>query len=237
MKLLVLLILGCTSIAAVMAQSSPNQSAKLLLDREYWQSLKQDLDYHTPPVPVIAPEVENRQLRPNTKTPAESRYELPEGLRKVLQWTGAAILLILVSILLYRLIRNARTASRTGKNAGSGTLSQWENHIKEESDLLSADLNFWREAALQGADYRLALRFAYLQVLQALAGKQLVRWQIDKTNEQYIQELLPDLLKTRLAGVTAVFEKIWYGNRQIGKEDYDQLIKSFQIMLHEIARA
>jgi hypothetical protein len=65
--------------------------------------------------------------------------------------------------------------------------------------------------ALDNQNYRLAVRLLYLQTLKRLADRTLIRWQVDKTNRAYVQEL-----DGGLAGpferLTARFEYVWYGH-------------------------
>ncbi len=238
MKLRVVLVLGVVSVVLVNAQPSTDQSNGFFFDRQHWQSLRQEIYYDIPPAPASTPGARNSRLKPETAQSEKWYDRFSPNLIKIAKVLSFGLILALLLLLLYRVFRYVnlqQKATRDGVTAKE--FSEWENDIREESDLLTADLGLWLDAALQSSDYRMALRFAYLQVLQALAGKQLIRWRKDKTNDQYIRELLPDGLSKQLIAITAIFERVWYGNKQIGKEDYDQLIKSFRILMHNIGRA
>ena len=238
MKLRVVFVLGLASIVLVNAQPSANQSNGFSFDRQHWQSLRQEVNYDISPTPATTPGEQRSRLKPEKAQPEKWSDRFSPNLIRIVKVLSFGLILVLVLLLLYRLFRYLSLQQKAARDSVlTKEFSQWENELREESDLLSADLSYWLDAALRNSDYRMALRFAYLQVLQALANKQLIRWRKDKTNDQYIRELLPDALSTKLTGITAVFERVWYGNKQIGKEDYDQLIKSFHILMHDIDRA
>lgn len=238
MKLRVVFVLGLASIVLVNAQPSANQSNGFSFDRQHWQSLRQEVNYDISPTPATTPGEQRSRLKPEKAQPKKWSDRFSPNLIRIVKVLSFGLVFVLVLLLLYRLFRYLSLQQKAAHDSvPTKEFSQWENELREESDLLSADLSYWLDAALRNSDYRMALRFAYLQVLQALANKQLIRWRKDKTNDQYIRELLPDALSTKLTGITAVFERVWYGNKQIGKEDYDQLIKSFQILMHDIGRA
>jgi hypothetical protein len=243
MKLRIVFVLGLASIVLVNAQPSANQSNGFSFDRQHWQSLRQEVNYDISPTPATTLGEQRSRLKPKKAQPEKAQPKkwsdrFSPNLIRIVKVLSFGLVFVPVLLLLYRLFRYLSLQQKAARDSvPTKEFSQWENELREESDLLSADLSYWLDAALRNSDYRMALRFAYLQVLQALANKQLIRWRKDKTNDQYIRELLPDALSTKLTGITAVFERVWYGNKQIGKEDYDQLIKSFQILMHDIGRA
>lgn len=87
---------------------------------------------------------------------------------------------------------------------------------------LSADdlLREARELAFQGK-YRYAIRRAYIASLFALEQKGRIRLHRAKTNRDYLRELKFDSRAYPvISGMTASYEKIWYGNHPASQEDY-----------------
>lgn len=83
--------------------------------------------------------------------------------------------------------------------------------------------------AIRAANYRLAIRYLYLQSLSKLADKGWLELSPDKTNYQYVRELKKPLLKNDFARITLHYEYAWYGDFQIEadlfqpvKNDFDQ---------------
>lgn len=83
------------------------------------------------------------------------------------------------------------------------------------------------QAILQG-NFRLALRLLYLQSLKKLSDKGYIDWQINKTNSDYIFEVLNKPWHPLFKSLTRKFEYTWYGEMNIGKDDFENLQLQFQ---------
>ncbi len=76
------------------------------------------------------------------------------------------------------------------------------------------------EEAVTGRNYRLAVRLLYLQTLKQLTDRNLIHWQPDKTNRQYVQELDHTALRPEFEQLTTRFEFVWYGDFPIDETDF-----------------
>jgi hypothetical protein len=74
--------------------------------------------------------------------------------------------------------------------------------------------------ALKNGDYRFAIRLLYLQNLKLLADKELILWQPNKTNTDYLRELTDDSTRQVFKNVTNIFEYAWYGSHAVSNHDY-----------------
>lgn len=81
--------------------------------------------------------------------------------------------------------------------------------------------------ALRIPDYRLAVRIHYLNSLQELHEKGLIRFEIEKTNWDYIHELSNDHKKEFIV-LTKYFEYIWYGEFSVDEARYLELKQRFK---------
>ena len=105
-----------------------------------------------------------------------------------------------------------------------------EAEIQMEEEVLSADKyeGLIKKAAAD-KNFRLAVRYLYLQSLYQLAEKGYVRLGSEKTNYQYAAELRaakPDFTKP-FADLTYKYEYIWYGEYSVTDAMYDSLRNSF----------
>jgi len=69
--------------------------------------------------------------------------------------------------------------------------------------------------ALAKGNYRLAVRFYYLLILQKLSGADLIKWQVQKTNHDYIFEIEDHQLRQHFRSITDIYDYIWYGNFEV----------------------
>lgn len=83
------------------------------------------------------------------------------------------------------------------------------------------------DQALKNKDYRLAVRLLYLKTLKHLTDKQLIDWQVEKTNQTYVTELENEKYKTEFTVLTNQFEYIWYGEFHIDRPTFQLINVSF----------
>jgi hypothetical protein len=60
---------------------------------------------------------------------------------------------------------------------------------EEEEIIKSKNIQILIENAIQEGNYRLAIRYYYLHVLQSLSEKEIIVYQFDKTNTDYLKEI------------------------------------------------
>ena len=84
------------------------------------------------------------------------------------------------------------------------------------------------EAALKENNYRLAVRFYYLLLLQKLAQKELIDWEVQKTNADYVYELKDAGLRATFTKLTRIYDFIWYGNFEVNETDFAKAQTEFK---------
>ncbi|MBE14671.1 MAG: DUF4129 domain-containing protein [Cytophagaceae bacterium] len=82
----------------------------------------------------------------------------------------------------------------------------------DEDIIQNQDIEALIQSALAHQNYRLAVRYYYLLTLQKLSGKQLIDWQAQKTNHDYIYEIKDSSIRHQFRRVTDLYDYIWYGN-------------------------
>ena len=53
-----------------------------------------------------------------------------------------------------------------------------------------------------------------------MSEKEYISWEIQKTNEDYINELDKEELKSKFTKITRFYDYIWYGDFQIDQANY-----------------
>ncbi len=82
--------------------------------------------------------------------------------------------------------------------------------------------------ALSDNNYRLAVRYLYLQSLQKLTAAGTINFAADKTNYQYLDELQGRPFKNDFAYLTRQYEYIWYGGFAIDGLLFSSLQNNFR---------
>ncbi|MEO0779887.1 MAG: DUF4129 domain-containing protein, partial [Bacteroidota bacterium] len=80
-------------------------------------------------------------------------------------------------------------------------------------------------------DYRLAARLYYLAIIKELSLHEAIQWKRDKTNRDYLRELVGHPLRDEFRALTLVFERIWYGDRALEEADFPLLQARFEQLL------
>lgn len=83
-------------------------------------------------------------------------------------------------------------------------------------------INYQKEIdkAVANGDYRLAVRLQYLRLLKHMTEKNMIRYQQDKTNMDYLMQLHNTAYYTDFFRVTLHYEYSWYGRFAVSQEAY-----------------
>jgi hypothetical protein len=81
--------------------------------------------------------------------------------------------------------------------------------------------------AEQEGRYRDAIRFHFLRSLKLMADKGIIRWNRNKTNIDYAQELSAHRLSGSFDQIRRIYEYAWYGEFAVSESDYRVLYPYF----------
>ncbi|UJH92021.1 DUF4129 domain-containing protein [Antarcticibacterium sp. 1MA-6-2] len=99
--------------------------------------------------------------------------------------------------------------------------------FNEEEELVrSGDISELIENAINSGDYRLAVRYYYLQLLRILDDKDLINYEYQKTDSEYLAEVNNEF-KSPLKKIMRLYDFIWYGNFPVTAEDFSRVQSSF----------
>ena len=83
-------------------------------------------------------------------------------------------------------------------------------HFTEEA-LTETNFDKLTKKALKKENYRLATRYLYLKSLQQLSKKEIIKWNFDKTNSEYINEIKNTNTKDLFKRASYIYDYVWYG--------------------------
>jgi hypothetical protein len=122
-----------------------------------------------------------------------------------------------VGFILYTLFLRDGAFRKSTKKAPASEEEQPEE-VKPGSDM-----DRMIRQALQNKNYRLAIRYQYLNCLYKLVERGLVQFAVDKTNYQYVSELTNAQLRNEFAKLTLHYEYAWYGEFDIDEPLYQKI--------------
>ncbi|MGO4911068.1 DUF4129 domain-containing protein [Leeuwenhoekiella sp. W20_SRS_FM14] len=82
--------------------------------------------------------------------------------------------------------------------------------------------------ALLQKNYQLAVRYYYLLLLQKLANKDIIDWQVQKTNADYVYEIKNNELRIEFTKLTRIYDFIWYGNFEVSESAFSKAEQEFK---------
>jgi len=87
--------------------------------------------------------------------------------------------------------------------------------------------------ALEKNNYRLAIRYHYLQVLKHLSKKGKIEWDTEKTNYDYYREIKDEKTREEFQYISYIYDYCWYGEFEISNEDYNKGALAFNKLLEK----
>jgi hypothetical protein len=141
---------------------------------------------------------------------------------KISKSTWRTILFILlfsiVIVLLYFWLKRQNFSSKINQIVDEN----WNPEVITVSELESR-----LENALKNEVYREVIRIYFTMILQELIRLQLIKWRLEKTNQQYIYEVKNQLLRAELRKCTRYFDIVWYGEYNIDRAKFEEIQPHF----------
>lgn len=134
------------------------------------------------------------------------------------------VMLVLAGLVVYLLRKANYLDFLFPAKAQSGQL----DYESSPEDIHGMDFGAAIDQAIDNQQYRLAVRLLYLQTLKRLADAQLIQYQREKTNRQYVYELVGTPHQRGFDRLTQQFDYVWYGNAPINGEQFGQIQSAFR---------
>lgn len=104
----------------------------------------------------------------------------------------------------------------------------------EEDNIYEADLKKLLQKAISDKNYRLATRYYYLSLLKLLSEKELIQYDKDKTNSEYLFELKDTNMRSHFSYLSYVYNYVWYGEFLIDKDKFDIIEEKYQSFIKTV---
>jgi hypothetical protein len=137
---------------------------------------------------------------------------------ELISWIFAIGLLFYMVYKLF--LTNSSLFSRSRKNVSGDTLKIQEENLNDPEAGI--------QQAVAAGNYRLAVRYLYLQTLRNLADKKFIELGSEKTNYRYVNEVRKHSFANEFASLTLAYEYTWYGEYPVDKNLFEQIHSSFK---------
>lgn len=156
-------------------------------------------------------------------------FEAIFGLEKatgIVKFILSVLPYLLLALLVYLLVKfflkvNSKQLISGAPNPATLTFSD------DEAIINNQDIVALINKAISKQNYRLAIRYHYLLALKQLTQKNYIKWQQEKTNEDYLTELNNTELQAPFRAITKIYDYVWYGEFNIDQLKFETLRTPF----------
>ena len=142
----------------------------------------------------------------------------------------AVIVICFVIYLIAKLILNKEGQWIFGKS----TTKKIIEHDDIEQNLKHVDFEKLIKDTEKSGEKRLAIRYYYLWLLKKMSEKNIIDWNAEKTNSDYLFEIQNENLKKEFNYVSYLYNYIWYGEFELDYATFEKAKISFENALKSI---
>lgn len=144
--------------------------------------------------------------------------------------TIAVIIVIFVIYLIVKAILNKEGKWIFGRNSDKKIIS----YDDIEKNIQNVDFEKLIQLTLQTGEKRLTIRYYYLWLLKKMAAREVIIWDIEKTNTDYLYEIKNPKLKDDFAYSSYLYNYIWYGEFELDDATFEKAKTTFDNTLKSI---
>lgn len=146
---------------------------------------------------------------------------------KSLQYALWGLAAAFVLFVIYKLVFAEGGFRRASNSVGNVQL------LDEENPVPAPGRNFDTLIAKAKGEnnFRLAVRYLYLQLLQKLSAAGAISFAVDKTNAEYVRELSDKPFKSDIQELTRYYDYVWYGEFEMNADQYERIESRFKSLV------
>ncbi len=142
----------------------------------------------------------------------------------------AICLILFVIYLIVKSIMNKDGQWIFGRNSDRSVI----RYDEIERNLHLVDFAKLIKETLQSGERRLAIRYYYLWLLKRMSEREIIDWDPEKTNSDYLYEIKNQDLKTRFEYLSYLYNYIWYGEFEIDEIAFEKAKNTFEKTIQSI---
>jgi hypothetical protein len=136
---------------------------------------------------------------------------------------GGVILFLLVAYFIFKAIINKEGTWIFGKSSDKSIIPV----SAVEKNIQTTDFYLLIQDAESNNNYRLAIRYYYLLVLKGLSKAEIIRYDVEKTNSDYSNEISEKLTKEQFSYTVYLYNYIWYGEFDVNHIQFNKAKHAF----------
>ena len=159
-------------------------------------------------------------------TDSKSALNFVDILLKVI----AILIVVAVIFMIVKAIMNKEGQWIFGRNSDRKII----NYDEIEKNLHLVDFEKLIQNSLKLDEKRLTIRYYYLWLLKKMSEKQIIEWDVEKTNSDYLYEIKDETLKEDFAYLSYLYNNIWYGEFELDGTTFEKARNAFEKTIKKI---
>ena len=136
----------------------------------------------------------------------------------------AILIVVAVIYMIVKAIMNKEGQWIFGRNSDRKII----NHDEIEKNIHLVDFEKLIQKSLESDEKRLSIRYYYLWMLKKMSEKQIIEWDVEKTNSDYLYEIKDEALKEDFAYLSYLYNNIWYGEFELHENTFTKARNAFE---------
>jgi hypothetical protein len=146
--------------------------------------------------------------------------------------TIGILIIIFVIYLIVKSILNKEGQWIFGKNSDRNIL----NYDDIEKNLTTTNFENLISQTLKNRQNRLTVRYYYLWLLKMMIAREIIVWDVEKTNSDYIQEIQNDTFKEEFIYLSYLYNHVWYGEFEVNNDTFEKSKTAFETAIQRLKR-
>jgi hypothetical protein len=212
---------------ALFAQSKPIADTSVVRLKK----TEPELWYVDMPPPVVEKKVDSTKKK-SEKFKTEEYKDNSETYLDLFNFLKYLFIIALVAGVFYLIFKgNFSFNFRKNKNDEVEEIVTETTKIETEEQLQNISFESQIIDAENKQNYRLATRLYYLWVIKILVERGQIKFHIDKTNQDYCNEMQGKSAFEAFKNCTNYYNYVWFGEFMIGEESYQKIASSFKNLI------
>jgi len=136
----------------------------------------------------------------------------------------AVIIVVIVIYLIVKALINKEGQWIFGKNSSKKNI----HYSDIEKNIHLLDFEKLIRESMESGEKRVAVRYYYLWLLKVMAQNNYIKWDIEKTNSDYLYEIQSPVHKEEFTYLSYLYNYIWYGEFEIDDATFKKAENRFK---------
>lgn len=139
-------------------------------------------------------------------------------------------IIVFVVYLIVKIILNKEGQWIFGKNSDRKMV----RYDDVEKNIRLVDFEKLIKETIQSGQQRLAVRYYYLWLLKKMSEREIIEWDVEKTNSDYFYEIKNESQKENFGYLSYLYNNIWYGEFDIDTATFEKAKEAFEKTIKSI---